>query len=165
MRKGTTGSATVTVDASPEEVYDLVTDVSRIPEWSPECVQAKWIGGATGPAVGARFAGWNKRGLARWRTTVRVESAERPREFAFVMGAPGIGDLTRWTYRIEPGEQSGTSRVTESFEMVRDLPKAVTYFERYLMRVPDREPDLQQNLETSLERLRRVVERSRPAAG
>lgn len=165
MREGASGRASVTVDAAPEEVYDLVTDVRRIPEWSPECTAAGWVGGATGPAVGARFAGWNKRGLVRWRTVVRVDAAERPREFAFVMGAPLLGDLTRWAYRIAPGSSPGTSEVTETFEMVRDLPRAVTWFERYLLRVPDRQADLQRNLETGLERLRRVVERGRPTPG
>lgn len=158
MRQGTAGEATVTVRATPEEVYDTITDVRRIPEWSPECVSARWIGGADGPEVGARFVGANKRGLARWRTRPRVVVADRPREFSFVMGVPPFGDLTRWTYRIGPGEQEGTSEVTERFEMLRDLPGVILFFERHVMRVADREQDLQRNLETSLERLRAVVE-------
>jgi uncharacterized protein YndB with AHSA1/START domain len=162
MRKGTSGSATVTVRAPAEEVYDLVTDVRRIPEWSPECTGARWVGGANGPTVGAKFEGRNRRGLVRWRTRPRVVAARRPHEFAFVMGLPVFGDLTRWTYDIERGEEPGTSRVTERFEMLRDLPRVLDLFERGVLRVPDREADLQANVETSLQRLRAVVE-GRPA--
>jgi uncharacterized protein YndB with AHSA1/START domain len=159
MRKGTSGSATVTVEATPEAVYDLVTDVGRIPEWSPECTHARWVDGADGAEVGARFEGRNRRGLVRWRTRPRVVAARRPHEFAFVMGLPVFGDLTRWRYEIGPGDRPGTSRVTESFAMLRDLPFVLALMERGLMLVADRERDLQANLETSLRRLRTVVER------
>lgn len=159
MREGTTEQVTVRVGAPPERVYDVVSDVTRIPEWSPECVGARWLGGATGPAPGARFEGRNRRGLLRWRTRPRVDVARRPEEFAFVMGLPVYGDLVRWTYRIEAGPEEGASQVTESFTMVRDLPTTLTLVERFLMRVPDRRADLRENLRTSLERLRVVVER------
>jgi uncharacterized protein YndB with AHSA1/START domain len=158
MRKGTSGSAVVTVEATPEEVYDLVTNVRRIPEWSPECTHARWLGNADGPEVGARFEGRNQRGAIRWVTRPRVVAAERPHQFAFVMRLPVFGDLTRWRYEIEPGERPGTSRVTESFAMVRDLPFVIDLFERVVLRIPDRQKDLQENLETSLERLRGLLE-------
>lgn len=48
------------VAASPDEVYDLVSDVTRTPEYSPEIRRCTWLDGATGPAVGARFAAVNK---------------------------------------------------------------------------------------------------------
>jgi hypothetical protein len=158
MRKGTSGSAVVTVEATPEEVYDVVTDVRRIPEWSPECTHARWLGNVDGPRVGARFEGRNRRGVARWVTRPRVVAARRPHEFAFVMRLPVFGDLTRWRYEIEPGERPGTSRVTESFAMLRDLPFVLDVFERVILRVPDRQQDLQENIETSLQRLRAVIE-------
>ena len=43
----------------PEEVYDLVADVTRMSEFSPEVVSCRWLDGATGPAVGARFEAVN----------------------------------------------------------------------------------------------------------
>lgn len=165
MRKGASGRASTTVQAPPERVYDTVSDVTRVPEWSPECVGGRWVGGADGPAVGARFEGRNRRGPVRWRTRPKVVAADRPREFAFVMGLPGYGALTRWTYEIEPGGDDGTSRLTESFEMLRDLPGPILAFERYLLRVPDRRRDLQHNLEVSVERLREVIEADQQRVG
>ena len=50
-------SVTVHMDAPPEKVWALVSDVTRIGEFSPETFEAEWTGDATGPAVGARFRG------------------------------------------------------------------------------------------------------------
>ena len=54
-------SVTVHMAAPPEQVWDLVSDVTRIGSYSPETFEAEWIDGATGPAVGARFRGHVKR--------------------------------------------------------------------------------------------------------
>ena len=165
MRKGTSGSASTVVQATPEQVYDTVSDITRVPEWSPECVGGRWLGGANGPEVGARFEGRNRRGPVRWRTRPTVVAANRPHEFAFVMGLPGYGALTRWTYEVEPGDHEGTSRMTETYEILRDLPRPVVLFERLLLRVSDRERDLQQNLRVSVERVREIIEAEQPRVG
>jgi hypothetical protein len=68
MQKGTTGQAQVHIDARPDAVYTVVSDVTRMGEWSPETTKCEWIDGATGPAAGARFKGSNKRGFVRWST-------------------------------------------------------------------------------------------------
>ena len=55
------GSVTVSMAAAPEEVWDLVSDVTRIGEFSPETFEAEWVDGADGPALGAHFRGHVKR--------------------------------------------------------------------------------------------------------
>src|SRR5689334_11050854 len=101
MKKGTRGEAAVHVDAPPAKVYDVVSDVTRMGEWSPETTRCEWLDGANGPAVGARFKGSNQRGIARWSTKPRVTVADPGREFAFVVGHRGH-DQTQWSYRFEP---------------------------------------------------------------
>src|SRR5262245_18234309 len=71
--EGVVGSATLDIEAAPQTVYALITDVTRMGEWSPETRRAEWVGGATGPAVGARFRGHNKLGIARWSMTPTVK--------------------------------------------------------------------------------------------
>jgi len=87
----------VHVDATPERVYAVVSDVTRMGEWSPETKKCEWLDGVTGPAVGARFKGSNKRGLVSWSTKPRVVAADPGREFAF-----DVDTDTRWTYRFAP---------------------------------------------------------------
>src|SRR5438128_1067695 len=100
--------------ASPEFVYGVVSEVTRMGEWSPETVKCAWLDGAAGPAVGARFKGTNRRGIATWSTKPTVVVADPGREFAFEVDTD-----VRWTYRFD-AEGTGTS-LTESFEMLRDL--------------------------------------------
>jgi uncharacterized protein YndB with AHSA1/START domain len=109
-------SVTVHMAAPPERVWALVSDVTRIGEFSPETFEAEWLDGATGPAVGARFRGHvkrNGRGPVYW-TTCRVVAAEPNRELAFAVMA-GPRTVNTWRYVLEPAGD-GTD-VTESFEL------------------------------------------------
>jgi uncharacterized protein YndB with AHSA1/START domain len=100
------------VAASPDTVYAMVSDVTRMGSWSPETTACRWIGGATGPAVGVRFRGTNKRGPLLWQTTCTVTAAEPGRRFAFDV-AFGPAAVASWAYDIEPVE--GGCVVTESW--------------------------------------------------
>ncbi|HEV3226173.1 MAG TPA: SRPBCC family protein [Acidimicrobiales bacterium] len=155
MKKGTTGEASIHVEAPPEKVYELVTDVRRMGEWSPECRSCEWLDGATEPAVGARFRGSNRNGFARWSTKPRVVAADEGREFAFVVDFRKQ-DTTKWRYRFEP-DGTGT-KVIESFEMMHDMPGVIVFLEKQVMRVKDRRADLVRNMEATLERIKAVAE-------
>lgn len=118
------GSVTVHMQAPPERIWDLVSDVTKIGRYSPETFEAEWVGGATGPAVGARFRGHvkrNGRGPTYW-APCRVIACEPGREFAFAVG-PGRRTINTWRYRLEPAGD-GTD-VTESFELAPALPVRV----------------------------------------
>jgi len=151
MKKGANAKVQVYVDAPPEVVYAVVSDVTRMGEWSPETVECAWIEGATGPAVGARFKGTNKRGLVKWSTKPTVVVADPGREFAF-----DVGNDTRWTYRFDA--DGGGTTLTESFEMLRDLRWYYDFAERWLMRVTDRRADLERGMTVTLEHIKSVVE-------
>jgi uncharacterized protein YndB with AHSA1/START domain len=113
-------SVTVHMDAPPEKVWELVSDVTRIGEYSPETFEAEWIDGASGPAVGARFRGHvkrNEKGPVYW-TTCTVVACEPGREFSYYVGRDG-NPLNTWSYRLEPAGD-GTD-VTESFQLSDQL--------------------------------------------
>ncbi len=108
---------TVHFAAPPAEVWELVSDVTRIGEFSPETFEARWLGGATGPQAGARFRGHvrrNGRGPVYW-TTCKVTTSEPGREFAFAVHGPGEVVVNTWRYQLTPSGD-GTD-VTESFEL------------------------------------------------
>ncbi len=103
--------------ASADRVWELVSDITRIGEFSPETFEAEWLGDATGPAVGARFRGHvrrNGRGPVYW-TVCRVTACDPGREFAFAVTVPGGKTVNTWRYQLEPG--AGGTAVTESFEL------------------------------------------------
>ena len=105
------------VRAQPSVVYDLVSDVTRMGSWSPETTSCRWLGDATGPALGARFHGTNRHGpLLRWTTTCTVTAAEPGRRFAFDVSFAGV-PIARWAYDLEPTATGCT--VTEGWDDLR----------------------------------------------
>jgi len=108
------GSATIHVDASPEEVYDLVADIERMGEWSPETYRTEWKVGASA-APGNRFRGWNRMGVARWFTDPVIDVADRGRELTFTTTLFGRGRFTTWSFRMAPADGGGTT-LTESWQ-------------------------------------------------
>ncbi|MBY0389051.1 MAG: SRPBCC family protein [Mycobacterium pseudokansasii] len=111
------GRESIDISAPPDPVYDLIADVTRMGEWSPECYRCEWLDGVSTAAPGARFRGYNRLGLMRWERTAVVGTAERGREFSFTTVNDGAGrEETRWTYSMEP-TPSGTL-LTESFEFL-----------------------------------------------
>jgi uncharacterized protein YndB with AHSA1/START domain len=141
------------MSAPPEKVWALVSDVTRIGEFSPETFEAEWLDGATGPAVGARFRGHVKRngiGPTYW-TTCSVTACEPERIFEFGVGAPGKA-LNTWRYELQ-GQDGGTS-VTESFRLTDNI--ALKLYWACLGRLRGRTN--RRGMQTTLERIKAVVE-------
>ena len=96
----------------PEEVYDLVADVTRMGEWSPENTGGRWGGDAVGPDAGVRFRGSNRKGLRRWTTTCTVTAADRGERFAFDVKL-GPLPIATWEYIFRADD--GGTKVTEAW--------------------------------------------------
>ena len=146
-------SVTVHMKATPEQVWDLVSDITRIGEFSPETFEAEWLHGATGPAVGARFRGHvnrNNKGLKYWTECEVVESTPG-KVFAFDVISAGR-KVNTWRYDIEPAG-NGTD-VTESFTLVPMLSLRLYW----LLAGWARGRTNRQGMRTTLERIKAVVE-------
>ena len=147
-------SVTVRINAPAAVVYDLLTDVTQMGRWSPECVGGSWVGGTSGAAVGARFRGRNRRGRVRWSTTNEVVAAERGREFAFETKQSGM----RWRYRFEPDGDASTL-VTESREAWRSRPRIGAAFTKLLLGGEDEHTEeLRAGMRATLERVKAAAE-------
>ena len=101
------------VAAPPEAVWEVVGDPARIGEISPECRRITWLDGASGPAAGARFVGYNQKGLLRWTTTSTVVDVEPARALSWDVAVLGQA-VARWGFRLEPTE--GGTRVTQTWQ-------------------------------------------------
>lgn len=130
-------SESVVVSRSPEDLYEMVSDVTRMGEWSPVC-KACWWDDGDGPRPGAWFTGRNELPGRTWETRSMVVAADRGREFAFAVG----GAWARWGYTFTP--VGGGTQVTESWEF---LPEGITRFhDRY---GPDAEAEIADRAEAA----------------
>ena len=141
----------IEINASPEAIYDLVSDLPRMGEWSPENIGGEWQDGGSGK-VGDRYVGHNQAGDRSWSVPVMVTAADRGRHFEFVT-RPDEGPCVRWTYRLEPIE-AGT-RVTEVWD-VEQLPTSLQ--SRTQEQLDERSRLVETALGTTLAALKTTVE-------
>jgi hypothetical protein len=116
-----TGSVETTTDATPEQVWTVVADVTRIGEWSHECRAASWIDGSTTASRGARFSGVNRQGRTRWSRVNEIVAADAPTEIVWrTVPTRWFRDSTEWRIRLVP-DGDGT-RIVQTFEVLKLSP-------------------------------------------
>jgi uncharacterized protein YndB with AHSA1/START domain len=167
MARTLTVSDTVDIDAGADEIYAMISDPTRMGQWSPENRGATILNPANdGRAfVGMTFEGRNKRGRAAWITRCTVTAADPGRRFAFTAHAIGVkrprirAANASWEYRFEPAATGGT-RVTETWTDDRTSWPAplVAVFDR-VVTSGKTFPDFQRvNIRRTLDALKRAAE-------
>jgi uncharacterized protein YndB with AHSA1/START domain len=155
-------SVSIHVDAPPDAVYALVSDLPRMGEWSPECQRCEWVGGAAGPSVGARFKGYNRIGWRRWSTKGEVVAAEPGRELAWDVRSVFNLPVARWRYALQPKAEGGTE-VTETMEDQRG--KLMHFLGKLVTGVGDRPTHNTEGMRATLQKIKSEAERSGAAGG
>ena len=142
--------------APPGVVYDLLADIIRMPEWSPEVTSCAWLGGATQPEPGARFRGWSRKGRRRWSTLSTVTEADRPDRFEWHVRFAGLPVAT-WQYSFTAEDGDGT-KLTETVIdqrgwLLRQMSPLITGSR-------NRQARNDETMHVTLERLKEAAERT-----
>ncbi|GAA4472126.1 SRPBCC family protein [Rhodococcus olei] len=152
--KSLTFQSSVLVRPTAQEVYALVSDVTRTGEWSPVCADC-WWDPDHGPEVGAFFTGRNVTPDRTWETRSEVVVAAPGREFAWSVG-PG---LVRWGYLMKPAD-AGTE-LTETWEFTAAGQEF--FHQRFGSEAPReiaaREQAAREGIPTTLASIKRILER------
>lgn len=141
----------IVVDAPPERLYELISDVSRMGDLSPECTSCWWDEGS-GPAVGSWFTGHNVRPTREWDRRCEVIVADPPTEFAWMPGGVEEG-IVRWGFTFVPTD--GATRVEESWLILEMAPFFEEQTEEYLVEMIER---TRNQIHDTLVALKRVAE-------
>ncbi len=142
------------IAASPDHVWGLITDVTRMGEWSPETTKCRWIGKVKRPQVGARFLGQNRNGKRRWATPCVVTDCSPGRAFGYRVNVGPI-EIATWTYDIEPTDDGGCV-VTESTLNLEN--KVVAKLGDLMTNVKDRAEHNRATMTVTLDRLAATAE-------
>jgi uncharacterized protein YndB with AHSA1/START domain len=97
--------AQIDINAPVATVWALVSDLSRMPQWSPQCRMMRPLGPLR---QGTRTINLNRRNYAFWPTTSTVTEVIREKKVAFRVNANG----TVWSYELEPTDVG--TRLVES---------------------------------------------------
>ena len=152
------GGCQVDAEADLDEVWEVVRDVTRVGEWSHECVRVEWLDGVTAAVPGGRFRGRNRSGLFRWGRVCEIVRAE-PYELVWRTLPSRLDPAsTEWTIRLERAAHG--TRIEQSY-MVQGAPKPLLVLYGLLIAGHrDRTAALTQDMR----RLGRLAARPTPAA-
>jgi uncharacterized membrane protein len=148
------------IDAPPDRVWPLVSDVGLMPGMSSELQSVEWLDGVTAAALGARFTGRSQHeALGEWTATSQIVEFEPGRVFAWAVGDPGQPAAT-WRFRLEP-EGAGT----EVSEWVQ-LGPGRSGLSLAIERMPDKEQkivfvrlrEFEKNMTGTLAHIKRLAE-------
>jgi hypothetical protein len=153
MPTATTGEVRIEIDAAPSVVYELVSDITRMGEWSPECYRCEWLDGATAAAVGAKFRGHNRLGKVRWTTDAVVTTADSGQEFAFTTLHKDGREETLWHYKFH--QLAAGTEVIESYQFLW-CPIANRIAE---LPIP-RDKQLRRGIQETLQRIKTAAEQT-----
>ncbi len=144
--------AEVTVAATPERVWQVLTDFHRMPEWSPELVRMVPLRRG-GLRLGQWYLGVNRRGAVVWPTRSVVSVLEPGRAVGWDTRSSGA----RWVYELR-AEGAGT-RLT----LTRPVPGRLTvgsklFASALLGGAEEHADELEAGMQTTLERFKAAVE-------
>lgn len=144
--------AETTIEATPDEVWTALTDLRRMPEWSPELVRMVPLKPG-GLKIGQQYLGINKRKAAIWPTRSVVVTLEPGRTLAWDTKSSGA----RWIYELQP-DGAGTRVVHR-----RPVPKKITLLSRLYAPVAlggsdGHADELEAGMARTLERLKAALE-------
>jgi hypothetical protein len=145
-------SCSTTVNAPPERVYEIISDVTRIGELSPACKAAWWDEGS-GPHEGGWFTGRNEaEGREPWERHCEVFVADPGRAFGWMPGGRAEG-VVEWSYRFR-AVQEGTE-VEESWRILRMAEQLVARGDEFLLQL---KASTESSIEATLANLKKVAE-------
>jgi hypothetical protein len=161
---------TESIDAacSPPAAWALVADIARIGEFSPECVGTRWLDGATGLAVGARFEGTNRVEYGEdevvWIRLCTVTGLETGDRFSYTVGDRYDGTpACEWEFLV--ADRPGGCAITQTFRHLADglsglRVEADSRPDEAAEVIARRSSDLRAGMRQTLERMRGVLEPS-----
>jgi uncharacterized protein YndB with AHSA1/START domain len=146
--------ASIDVDASPEQVWKVVSDLKRMGEWSPQCKKMKVFGGDV--RKGTTTLNINRKGLLVWPTTAKVVEFEPNKAIAFRI----VENKTIWSYTLTPSE-TGTTVVEK-----REAPTGTSAVSGFLVKnvlggIEQFDVELVDGMNKTLQRIKSESERTR----
>jgi uncharacterized protein YndB with AHSA1/START domain len=116
------GEVAADLAATPAQVWAVLSDPTRVGEWSHECRTVTWMDGYSRAEVGAKFRGNNQVKGFRWSRICTITEVEPERLLVYRTSGGLPPDSTEWRFRLEAVD--GGTRITQSFRILK-FPRLV----------------------------------------
>lgn len=143
-------AASAEIAAPPPVVWQVISDVRRTGQWSPECRRVLPLGPVR---AGCWMLGLNRRGRVRWVTLSRIDRFAPQREIGWRVVTNG----SVWSYRLGPAR--GGTRVTETRETPAGVGRFASWFTRmFLGGQRDHDHELEAGMARGLQQIKAIAE-------
>ncbi|MUL84449.1 MULTISPECIES: SRPBCC family protein [unclassified Mycolicibacterium] len=109
----------ITIHATPSAVWDIIRDVRRMPEWSPQVVSVKVRAPEEDIRLGSAFTNLNHLGELEWITHGEVVRYAPEKEIAFRIAE----NYTIWSFSISAHGAAATVLTQR-----RETPEGISQF-------------------------------------
>lgn len=144
----------IVIEQAPTSVWMVISDIERTGEWSPECRSCRWLDGADGPVVGARYRGTSRNGWRRWSTTSTITSVIPGAELQWAV-TYFRRPVALWRFHLT-AMSGGATRLEETVEDRREWWLRIV--SPWLTGSRHRDARNSSTIETSLTRIKAIVE-------
>lgn len=142
--------AEIDINAPVTEVWNLISDFRRMPEWSPQC---RWMKPLGAVRPGTRTLNFNRRGRMFWPTSSVITEYVPDRKLAFRV----TENHSVWSYELEPTAEG--TRVTESRHADDGITGVSTFLtNKFMGGVESFEQELLDGMNASLQRIKAAAE-------
>ena len=116
-----TASVSARVPASPDQVWALITEVERFPEWRPGVISVRRLADVDGRPA------WQEV-TTSGTLTFAVDEWHPPRRLVVRIVDEGLPFGGRWTYQVSPDDEGSLLRITEAGEVYNPVFRFVSRF-------------------------------------
>ncbi|MBB2890618.1 SRPBCC family protein [Flexivirga oryzae] len=143
----------IEIGAPPAEVWRVVSDLSRMPEWSPQTRKTIIRGG---PArQGSLMVNVNRKGVRVWATRSKVVAFEPDKRVAWKIKE----NHAIWSFDLEPIGDGTRTKLIERRDVSGDTTKVSKFLvEKFMGGEEDFEQELTTGMRQTLQRIRLAVE-------
>lgn len=107
----------IEIAAPPAQVWDLISDVCRMPEWSPQVKSTRLRSGFDRVELGTEFTNLNVHGELEWKTRAQIVRFTPGEELAFRIEENWVV----WAFRVEPTDRGDTRLIQR-----RETPEGIS---------------------------------------
>ncbi|WLP92346.1 SRPBCC family protein [Gordonia sp. NB41Y] len=145
--------ASIDIDATPAQVWSVISDLKRMGEWSPQCKKMIIRGPIT---LGTKTININQRGPLVWPTTSKVVRFTPNEEIGFRVAE----NRTVWSYTITPTDSGVT--VTERREVPGGSTTKISALlvDKMMGGTENFEAELKLGMAETLDKIKKAAERN-----
>jgi len=143
----------IEISAPPADVWRVVSDLSRMPQWSPQTRKTIIRGGPI--HQGSLMVNVNRKGVRIWTTRSKVVAFEPDKRVAWKIKE----NHAVWSFDLEPIGDGTRTRLTQQRDVSGDTTKLSKYLiEKFMSGEEAFEQELTTGMRQTLQRIRHAVE-------